>query len=214
MTRITTTELARRGYQYGTPRESWEALQSLSESLSNGQPVREDVALWFSTAVKKNKCCDIKALVRDLGLVERGATRRFNRFDIAGRMIELIESGLVMAEAARQCAREFGCHAETALMWYRKGVGVGNNTTEEQQMKNTNTQGMTPVTYNEVMTRINAKLADEGLHVREHPTGFSLCDESGKVHDGKVCLDSLAIDEGVLADNEFLCWPEEAIKAA
>ena len=78
----------------------------------------------------------------------------------------------------------------------------------------TNTNGLTPVTRLETMLRINRKLQDEGLEVRGHTSGFCLCDERGTVHAVNVCLDSLAIDEGVLADHEFLAWPEELAKAA
>jgi len=78
----------------------------------------------------------------------------------------------------------------------------------------TNTNGLTPVTRLATMLRINEKLQDEGLEVRGHPTGFCLCDERGNVQAVNVCLDSLAIDEGVLADHEYLAWPEELAKAA
>lgn len=71
------------------------------------------------------------------------------------------------------------------------------------------TAGLTPVTPQEAMQRVNAKLVEEGLHLREQPGGYCLCDESGAIHMADVCLDTEAINLEVLADNEFLCWPEE-----
>lgn len=78
----------------------------------------------------------------------------------------------------------------------------------------TNTTGLTPVSRLEAMQRVNKKLEEEGLEIKPHPTGFCLCDERGNVCAVNVCLDTEAINQGVLADNEFLCWPEEAATLA
>lgn len=123
MKRISTRELERRGYRFGTPAECWEALRILSDAIKHGKKVSEDVALWFSKAVDSNTGKNAKALARDLGFVERGAARKFNPHDINNHMVELINEGLTKAEASRVCASAYGCHPETALLWFRKGIG-------------------------------------------------------------------------------------------
>ena len=114
-------EFEERGFRFGSSQDSWKAVLEMADHIEAGEPIPETLSLWFLNALNKTKKEDPKELMRQLGLIERGTTRKFNRYDIAAKMIELVEGeGLIKAEAARHCAEEFGCHPETALMWYRK----------------------------------------------------------------------------------------------
>lgn len=125
MTRISVKELERRGYKYGTAAECWEALRIIADAIKRGQPVSEDVALWFSNAVTSNTDNDIDGLVRDMGFVEQGRPRVVNRFDVMALMKDLTENkGHSKAAAARIAARELHCSKSTALHWHSKSKTI------------------------------------------------------------------------------------------
>lgn len=82
----------------------------------------------------------------------------------------------------------------------------------------------TPVTHTAVISRINRRLAKKGQVLRSSRPNSRWLNDNGDFYivdtdlnsivAQHVCLDSLAIDEGVLADHEYLAWPEELAKAA
>lgn len=121
-------EFEERGYRFGTPQECWDAIFALGECLESDKQVPPSISLWFLNSLNGLEKEDPKELLRQLGLVEMGRTRQFNRFDICERMIELVEGeGMVKAEASRKAAAEFGCHPETCLMWYRRKSEIFTN---------------------------------------------------------------------------------------
>lgn len=90
-----------------------------------------------------------------------------------------------------------------------------------------NTKGLKPVSELEVMDRINKKLGGTGfsmiLFMRNPTLKSTSCTLInhvvqvaffGAVLKSFYCLDTLADQMGVLAADEFLCWPEEAAKLA
>lgn len=117
----TLEEFARRGFKYGTPQQSWKALEAMAAGLATDEGIPPEVALWFVNAMNSVERGDIKGLVRQLGFHEMGRSRVVNPHDIGNRMTELVEKrGMSKAEASRQCATEFKCSPSTALAWYAK----------------------------------------------------------------------------------------------
>lgn len=118
-------EFERRGFRFGTPEESWQALHQIAEAIEIGAPIPPIPAVWLLTALNSMTADDPKELVRALGFIENGRSRVVNKFDLVERMIELVEGqDMKKIEAARVCAGEFNCHYETALYWYRKKAEV------------------------------------------------------------------------------------------
>lgn len=93
-------------------------------------------------------------------------------------------------------------------LWKRRNKKFANAECSEE---------LKAVSHLEVLYRINTKLADQGLVIkygRLCSLGLCIYDQHGMVHKSNICLDAMADEQGVLADDEFLCWPEEAAKLA
>lgn len=83
---------------------------------------------------------------------------------------------------------------------------------------------LTPVPHTAVIARINRRLSKDGRILRTSRPNSRWLSDNGNFYivdidlnsivAQHVCLDSLAIDERVLADHEYLAWPEELAKAA
>lgn len=121
-------EFEDRGYQFGTPQESWDAINRMCDAIEIGEPVPPDVGLWFLNAVNQMRNEDPRELLRQLGLIVHGRSRVVNKFDICERMVELVDKeGQKKSDAARSCAAEFGCSTSTALHWYYKRNEIYDN---------------------------------------------------------------------------------------
>lgn len=118
--RLRLEDFEKRGFEYGTIEQSWEALESLAKSIELGLPPHPAAGLWLLNALNKTKTHDPQDLLRNLGLVARGRSKVVNKFDVSDRMAELIDGGMVKEHAAQQVAKEFSCSRATALHWYRK----------------------------------------------------------------------------------------------
>lgn len=123
----TLEEFAARGFRFGTPEQCWKALESMAAGLAAGEGITPEIALWFVSAMNDVEQGDIQALVRRLGFIEHGRSRVVNKYDLANRMVELVEKrGMVKAQAARQAGVEFNCSEHTALHWYKNKDRIYN----------------------------------------------------------------------------------------
>lgn len=83
-------------------------------------------------------------------------------------------------------------------------------------------KNQTPVSHTAVISRINRRLAKDGQTLKASRQNSRWANDNGSFYivdtdlnsivAQHVCLDSLAIELGVLSDCEFLCWPEEFAK--
>lgn len=113
-------EFERRGYEFGTPEQSWAALHAIAQAIVSEQTVPSHAGLWLVNALNKTTEQDPQDLLRNLGLIARGRSKVVNKYDVSDRMAALIDGGMVKEHAAKQVAQEFDCSRATALHWYRK----------------------------------------------------------------------------------------------
>ena len=113
-------EFIRQGYQFGTKEERIEALFWIGQLIESTPTADGFSGLWFLNALNQWDGNEPMDLLRAMGLIEPGRGRVVDRFALARRMIDLVGSGMTMAEASRICAPEFKCSPETALHWYRR----------------------------------------------------------------------------------------------
>ena len=108
-----------RGYRYGTPGESWQAVRRLALSLDKSEIPAPDLMDWFAAAVDRCPEDDPMQLVRELGLMVRDKRPTVNAEVVAKRVNELIKGGSSIMGACEQAADELGCAAKTAHHWHR-----------------------------------------------------------------------------------------------
>ncbi len=115
-----TKDFERRGYRWGTTKESLAALYDLSDQVHEGEPINSRTALWFLNAINEFDPKDPKSLLHALGLIDLGRSRVVNPFDVANRVDEIIAGGSPVMRACHQAAEELGCSYKTAHHWYTK----------------------------------------------------------------------------------------------
>lgn len=103
-----------RDFKVATPGDAWRNLNMIAEAAQDGTPIPPEAALWLLAAMNRAEHRDIEKLIRDLGFIEMGAPKKFDRFKIHERVQELFASGMKPMEASRQAASEFGCHPNLA----------------------------------------------------------------------------------------------------
>lgn len=106
----------------GLPAQSWEALQSLGEQLSNlPAGVDPDLCRWFAAAIKRTSDGKPMSLARELGLVHSGQPKSVDPYELTDRVLEHIRTfGCSINQACEFVAKSFGVSPKTAWYWYGK----------------------------------------------------------------------------------------------
>lgn len=120
--RAQTAAFIKRGCQFGTVNEAWDALRGLADALKNNRSPTLEQTGWLVSAVERCKEDDEAQLLRELGLVVMGRRRTVSPDVVSARVIELVKSGGSIMASCEQAAEEIGCTPKTAHRWYRAAV--------------------------------------------------------------------------------------------
>lgn len=122
--------LQRRRFKAATSTEAWMMMNQIISAASGGVCIPVEAALWLTSAVERSKAKDIESLIRELGLVEKGQPKKYDRYAISDRVDSLIKGGMTIMGAARLAAKEFGCSYKTA---HHYGVQIRGSIVKDGQ---------------------------------------------------------------------------------
>lgn len=122
--------LKRRDFKAATPKEAWQLMGQIVTAASNGSSIPVEAALWLSSAMKRSVRNDAQSMIRELGLIERGQPRKYDRYAISDRVDDLIKGGMSIMASAKLAGEEFGCSYKTA---HHYGVRIRSSIIEDRQ---------------------------------------------------------------------------------